>query len=248
MGRTARTLALYAQIGRTYRAWAPSLLSLAAVVFIPIGFVHALVIQADIGSLDFDAGVKLVAIGAAVAVLTATGLFGEVFYTGAVAISLTHPQNGDPPSLRETVAMVSYRRLIVIDLIYGAVVSVGIVALVVPGVIAFIYLGLAAPVAEIERRGVRAAFGRSFELVRGSFAVAAAVLIPLELIGDSITDLVTELAHDTIGESLLATWTADALSNIALTPFYAVAAVLLTLDLIARRDGTQPRLRSTPAG
>ena len=46
--------------------------------------------------------------------------------------------------------------------------------------------------------------------------------------------------------SLLAEWLADTATNIVFTPFYAVAAVLLTLDLIADRDGTAPRLHSAP--
>ena len=40
--------------------------------------------------------------------LVTTGLLGEVFYTGAVAISLTHPHDGKPPSLREIAGMVDY--------------------------------------------------------------------------------------------------------------------------------------------
>jgi hypothetical protein len=44
---------------------------------------------------------------------------------------------------------------------------------------------------------------------------------------------------------LLAEWLADVLTNIAFTPFYAVAAVLLTVDLI-REKGGGVELRSKP--
>ena len=70
---------------------------------------------------------------AALLALAATGLVGEVFYAGAVAISLTHPHDGHPPSLREIARMVDYGPLIAIDLIYGAAVAVGLVFFVVPG-------------------------------------------------------------------------------------------------------------------
>ena len=40
-----------------------------------------------------------------------------------------------------------------------------------------------------------------------------------------------------LGHSLPAIWAAESISNVALTPVYAVAAVLLTLDLIAEKDG-----------
>lgn len=242
-----RIAATYAGVFRTYRKWAPSLLLVAVIVFVPVGLVHAITVHAEIGSLDFSNGLKLIAAATALLALTGTGLVGEVFYTGAVAIALTHPHDGAPPSLREIAGMVNYRRLIAVDLIYGLVVAVGLVLLVVPGVLAFIWLGLAAPIVEIERHGVRAAFSRSVQLVRGRFWLVLAVLVPLEVAGDSATNAMTALAHALLGNSLPAEWLADTASNVVLTPFYAVAAVLLTIELIAEKDGTAPRLHSEPA-
>jgi hypothetical protein len=46
---------------------------------------------------------------------------------------------------------------------------------------------------------------------------------------------------------LLAGWLAESLSNIVLSPLFAIAAVLLTIDLIAAKDGDGPRLNSAPA-
>ncbi len=247
MSGTVRPIALYARIVRTYASWARSLLLLAAVVFVPLGLVHAVAIHAEIGSLDLGSELKIAAAAAAVLALAATGLVGEVFYAGAVAISLTHPHDSEPPSLREIAGMVSYGPLIAVDLIYGALVAAGLVALVVPGILCFVYLGLAAPVVEIERRGVRAAFARSWRLVRGRFWTVLAVLVPIEIAGDGVTGLATGLAHGLLGDSLLGEWLADSLANVATTPFYAVAAVLLTLELIAEKDGVSPELHSAPA-
>ena len=181
--------------------------------------------------------------------LAATGLIGEVFYAGAVSISLTHPHDGEPPSLREVARMISYRRLIAIDLLFVVLVAVGLALFLVPGLLAFIYLGLVAPVIEIEGRTVRGSLKRSFELVRGHFWPVAAVLIPIEVGGDAISFFAAELAHGLLGGSLFAAWAADTISNVAVTPFYAVAVVLLTVDLIADRDGTRRRLNpeSLPA-
>ncbi len=55
-----------------------------------------------------------------------------------------------------------------------------------PGILAFVYLGLAAPVVEIEHRGVRAALARSVRLVRGHFWLVLAVLLPIEIASDAI--------------------------------------------------------------
>ena len=239
-------LALYVRIARTYVSWAGTLLPLAIVVFVPLGLIHAIPVHADLATIDLRGSLELLVLATAIVVLAVTGLIGEVFYTGAVSIALTHPHGGEPPSLREVARMVNYRRLIAVDLIFGALVAVGLVALVVPGILAFVYLGLAAPVAEIEGRGVRGALSRSVSLVRGHFWLVLAVFLPIELIGDALTNLATHLADGLLGGSLAAEWVADTASNVLLTPFYAVAAVLLTLDLIADRDGAAPRLHSDP--
>jgi hypothetical protein len=237
VGRRAELLTTYARIGRTYWRWAPSLLLLAVVVFVPLGLLHAITVNAEIGSLGFGAGFKLLAAIAAVLAIAATGLVGEVFYTGAVAISLTHPRQGRPPSLREIGVMINYGPLIAIDLIYGALVAIGLVAFVVPGILAFVWLGLAAPVVEIEHRGIRAAFARSVNLVRGKFLLVALVLIPIEIVGDALTGLISNLTHNLFASELLGEWLGDLLANLAFTPFYAVAAVLLTVDLIREKGG-----------
>jgi hypothetical protein len=241
----AQLISTYARIGRTYWRWAPSLLLLAGVVFIPIGLLHALTVNAEIGSIGFGAGFKLLAAMAAVLAITATGLIGEVFYAGAVAISLTHPHDGQPPSLREIAGMVNYGPLIAVDLIYGALVAIGFV-FIVPGVLVYIWLGLAAPAVEIEHRGIRAAFARSVHLVRNRFWLVAFVLIPIEVLGDGLTEWITGLTHHLFASELLSEWLADVVSNIAFTPFYAVAAVLLTVDLI-REKGGEAELHSKPS-
>jgi hypothetical protein len=241
-------LSLYRRIWRTYFSWARSLLPLACFVFVPLGLVHAIPVHFDATEFHLGTGFALAGAMLAILLLSAAGLLGEIFYTGAVAIALTHPHGADgrPPSLLEVARMVRYRTLIAVDLLFGVLVAVGVVALVVPGVLLFVYLGLAAPVAEIERHGWRDAFARSFRLVRGNFWLVFAVLVPIELLSDALTSLATAGAHSLLGDSLIAEWLTDTASNILLTPFYAVAAVLLTVDLIAARDGATPQLHSAP--
>lgn len=239
-------LSLYARIWCTYFAWARTLLPLAVVVFVPLGLIHAIPVQVEATSLDLDSGLEIVGTGLAFLLLATTGLIGDVFYTGAVAIALTRPHDGEQPSLREVAGSVRYGTLIAVDLIFGVLVALGFIAFVVPGVLIFVYLGLAAPVVEVEHRGVRSGLARSLELVRGHFWLVLAVLVPIEIVNEGLTDLATHFAHSLLGDSLVAEWLVDTATNIVLTPFYAVAAVLLTTDLIAARDGVDPRLHSTP--
>jgi len=239
-------LSLYARIWRTYFAWARTLLPLAVVVFVPLGLVHAIPVHVEATSLSFGSGLDIVGAILAWLLLGTTGLIGDVFYTGTVAIALTHPHEDEQPSLREIAATIRYGRLIAVDLIYGVLVATAAIAFFVPGILVFVYLGLAAPVAEIEHRGVRAALIRSYRLVRGNFWLVLLVLAPIEVVNEGLTDLATAAAHALLGDSLVAEWLADTATNIVLTPFYAVAAVLLTTDLIAARDGADPRLHSSP--
>jgi hypothetical protein len=237
---------LYLRIVRTYFAWAGTLLPLAFFVFVPLGLVHAIPVHVEATSLNLDSGLEIAGAGLALLLLVTTGLLGEIFYTGAVAIALTHPREGEPPSLLQVARAIRYWTLIGVDLVFGVLVALGTVAFVVPGILVFVYLGLAAPVAEIEHRGVRASLARSLRLVRGHFWLVLAVLVPIEIVSDAATTLATHLAHSLLGDSLVAEWLTDTATNIVLTPFYAVAAVLLAIDLIALQDGASPRLHSSP--
>jgi hypothetical protein len=239
---------LYRRIFRTYFAWAGTLLPLAVFVFVPLGLIHAIPVHVEATDLSLGSGSEIAAAVLAVLLLAMTGLLGEIFYTGAVAIALTHPHEGEPPSLLEVARTVNYGTLIVVDLIFGVLVALGTIAFVVPGMVLFVYLGLAAPVVEIEHQGVRAALVRSVRLVRGNFWLVLAILLPIEIVSDVVTSGATSLTHSLLGDSLVAEWLTDTASNVLLTPFYAVAAVLVSLDLIAARDGTTPRLHSAPPG
>ncbi len=237
----------YARILSLYRAWAPPLLLLGVVVFVPVGLLHALAATLDAHSIELGSVAEIAATAVALLVLAITGLLGEVFYTGAVAALMTGDhESHEPPSLTEIAREVEYGRLIAIDLIYAIVVAIGFILLVVPGVLAFVFIALAAPIVEIEGHGVRDAIRRSVRLVRGRFWTVLAILLPIELIGDGLTQLLTDLPHHLLGEGLLADWLADVLANLATTPFYAVAAVLLTVELIREKEGTGPRLHSVP--
>ena len=237
---------IYGRIWRTYFAWAGTLLPLACFVFVPLGLVHAIPVHVEATSLSIDSGLEILGAVLAVLLLVMTGLLGEIFYTGAVAIALTHPHDGKQPSLREVAGSVRYGTLIAVDLIFGILVALGVLAFLVPGILVFVYLGLAAPVVEIEHRGVAGALARSLGLVRGHFWLVLAVLLPIEIVSDGLTDLATAGVHALLGDSLVAEWVTDTATNIVLTPFYAVAAVLLSIDLIAAKDGTSPRLHSSP--
>jgi hypothetical protein len=246
MTRRSRLLRVYARIGRTYRAWALHLLGLAVLVFIPLGFVDALLEQVDTSSLDVTDGFKVAALLAAVAAITASSLFGEVFFSGAIAASLTHPENEESPGFGHLARHISYGKLIVVDILFVGMLVLGTVVFIVPGILVFVFLSLAGPVVELEKRGIWDGFRRSIGLVRGHFWMAAGVLIPVEIVGDAINEALVEGAHSLLGHGLLASWAGEAVGNIATAPVVSVAIVLLTLDLIHHREGNAPKLKRRP--
>lgn len=237
MTRRVKTVAeFYVRIARTYAHWAPFLFLLGMIVFVPLGLIDAIAVHIEVNSLTVDTGAEILAVAVTVLALVGTGLLGEVFYSGAVAVALTHSHEGRPPSLREIAGRLRYRRLIAVDLLFTLIVIVGSFFFLVPGALAFVWLGLSGPVVEIEGRGIRASFARSMHLVRGRFWLVFWVLVPIEFAGDGLGDLVTSFVHNLLGNSLPAEWFAESVSNVVLTPFYAVAAVLLTLDMIAEKE------------
>ena len=227
----------YRRIGQTYVSKAGSLLLLAAIVFIPVGFLDAFTTGVEIETFDPGSLIKLAAAIGAVAAITMTGLLGEVFYSGAVAVSLAHPAHEEPPSILEIARRLDYRRLILVDIAYVALVILGLVAFFVPGILVFVWFGLAGPVVELEGRPVVAALRRSASLVRHNFWLVFFVLAPVELLGDVFGEFVGHLVHGALGDSFFATWLAESASNVAFTPIFAIAVVLLTLELIAAKDG-----------
>jgi hypothetical protein len=243
-----RVASTYGRIWRTYLAWSPGILVLALIVFLPLGLLDALTANVELDSLDVTNGIKLAALALAIGVVTATGLIGEVFFSGAIAVSLTHSHDEKRPSLREIAGRLSYARLIAVDLAFVAIVALGLLLGVIPGVLAFVWLGLAGPVVEIEERGVRGSLGRSMRLVRGNFWLVFWVLVPIEVVGDAIGGGLAALVHDLLGDTFFATWLAEAFSDIALSPLFAVAAVLLTVESIAAKDGSEaaPPLHPIP--
>ncbi len=248
MGFLRRLGSFYLSIARTYRSKAGSLLLLALIVFVPIGFLDALTTGVEVDSLDPTSLLRVAAIVGAVAAITMTGLLGEVFYSGAVAVSLTHPAHEKPPTIAEVARRLDYRRLILVDLAYVALVIVGLVAFFIPGILVFVWFGLAGPVVELEGRPVLGALRRSASLVRHNFWLVFLVLAPVELAGDLFGELVAHGVHGALGDSFFATWLAESVANIVFTPIFALAAVLLTLDLIAiKRDDDSAPSPPTPA-
>jgi hypothetical protein len=229
---TARSV--YARTLHTVRIHAGYLLILGAAVFVPLGLIDAFADQlAELEPEKIEGLSDAAAVGVVVAfvVQAITSLLGEVFYAGAVALALAGGVEAKPSSLRSVARRLAYWRLIVVDLVFVLVTAVGLVALVVPGVIFFTWFALAGPVVELEGATARAAFRRSRQLVRGHFWTVLLVLLPITIVSELLIGGAAEVLHEVIHSSFLSDWIGESLMSTILNPFYAVAAVIITLKL-----------------
>jgi hypothetical protein len=223
---------IYVETARTFRERAGFLLLLGTAIFVPIGLLDALadrVGEIHVGHLSEISSLATAALIAGLIVQAITSLLGEVFYSGAVALTLAD-REGRQPRLRDVARSLSYGRLIAVDILFGVGVVIGLLLFIVPGVVIFTWFALAGPLIEIERLGVRAAFARSRRLVRGHFWTILAVLGPITLASELLTDALLALSHGSIHNALLGDWIGESATNILLSPLYAVAAVLITLE------------------
>ena len=229
---------IFAGIFHVYRAWWVDILVLSFCIFVPIGLLDAADNQA-LESIGPGHDLTATALGIAALVITATALLGEVFLAGAVGLSLIHAEDGRPPSLRFIARHLSYGRLIAVDILFVLAVALGLVFLVVPGMAAFAYLALAGPVVEIEDRGIASSFRRSFQLVRGRFWLVFLILFPIEAVGGAVGQGSAAICETLFGHTFFADGIAEALADIAISPLFAIASVLLARKLIMARDGIE---------
>src|SRR5262249_61029012 len=122
-------------------------------------------------------------------------------------------------------------RLSAVDILFAIVVTAGLDFFVVPGILLFTWLSLSGPVVELEGAGVLGSFKRSWALVRGHFWTVLAVLVPIALLSSALSGVVIDALPPIFGSNLVSDWIGEAASSVALSPLYAVAAVLLTRAL-----------------
>jgi hypothetical protein len=122
--------------------------------------------------------------------------------------------------------------VILVGLLVGLAVAVGFILLIIPGIIALVFLSVSIPALVVEDRRGTQAMSRSWNLVSGHFWHAFGVIIVAAL----ITGLVGGLLGAIGGNNWFVAWIFNAIGQIITTPFSALVSVLLYLDLRARKE------------
>jgi hypothetical protein len=216
-----------------YRAHARALLLTAVIVFVPVGLLEAALHGLEeLHAEDTSAGAIAGLLGAGLLVAF-TATLGDVFYTGVVAAIVAEHRTGERRELAHIARTLPYWRLISADVLFALMVAFGLLLLVAPGVIAFTWFVLAAPIVEIEGRGVRDAFGRSRELVRGNFWRVFGLLAPVVILSDELGNLMVSGGPWLLGDGFFGDWLGASLAEALTVPLFALPAVLTTHHLIA---------------
>jgi len=204
-----------------YRVHWWRLIGSAIIVFLPLAVGDALLEE-----IDSEEAVAKVALQLASGLLD---LLGAVFYAGLVTAAVVAWREGREHEGPLRVARhLPWRTMTVLDLLLPLIIVVGLILLVVPGILAAVYLALAPAFAEIDHTGVRESMRRSIRAVRGSFWRVLLVFVVLVVASSVVQQILQDVVDHLVGNVLVAV-----LIQAIFAPFYGLAIATITLD---RRD------------
>jgi hypothetical protein len=235
--RTLRPLAIVRDSLVIYREHWWRLIVSAIVVFTPLAVVDALLEE-----IHSEHVVIKVLLQIASGVLE---LLGAVLYAGLVtAAVIAWRAGGRHEGPLKVARHLPWRTISALDLLIPLIIVVGIIALVVPGILAAVYLSLAPAFAEIDHTGIKESLRRSIRAVRGSFWRVLAVYLVLVVLAGILQQMLQDAVDHTVGHIA-----SVILVQAIFAPFYGLAVATITFD---RRDADPslagPRLDRATAG
>jgi hypothetical protein len=223
-----RSIDIGSVISRTFSIYADQasvLLPAAAVVFVVVGVITALlvVIAPVLGIL------ALVVI-----------LVGTTLYTGMVVELVADVQDGRRDATVGQLlnaATPVLGQLILVGIIAGIGIAIGFVLIIIPGLILITIWSVAAPVVVLEHPGALKALGRSRELVKGNGWQVFGVIVVL-VIGVNIVAGIIEAIGNSGGTGIGIV--VRVIVQILIAPLTALAASVLYFELRGEKTGGPP--------
>jgi hypothetical protein len=228
-----------------YKNNAQGLIVIVAIIVVPLSLISALVLHYAVtsttttthtaGGLTYTVSTRSVGaaifggiIAAAISIIIGALLQAAIIRAGAQATV------GDPVDVEGSYRYGFHRfgSVILVGLLVGLAVAVGFILLIIPGIIALVFLSVSIPALVVENRRGTEAMSRSWNLVRGHFWHAFGVIIVAYLIVAVVGGLLGAVG----GNNWVVRWIFNAIGQIITTPFSALVSVLLYLDLRARKE------------
>lgn len=159
---------------RIYRRRLGVIVLMSLVVFSLLVLAESVIELTIEGRADDGGGVGVVDAG--FWLVSGLWTFGSALFGGLCDTIVARELGRDEPPLLVAWRRLPFGRLIGLDIVVTAIVSVGMLLLVVPGVVVFTLTCIAAPIVVLERRGVGGSMVRSARLVRPRFALALLIV------------------------------------------------------------------------
>jgi hypothetical protein len=226
-----------------YRANATQLIQLVAAVVVPLTLLQAFLIQvafkrdcSDVTTLS-ELNRCTSSFGRSLLLTGLAGLIGiliQQLLTGALTRGAAGSLVGRPVDVAASYryAFARLGGLIGLAFVVAVVVGFGFVLLIIPGIIFAVFLAMAVPSFIIERRGVFDSMSRSWNLVSGSWWHVLGVTFVAGILASIVNGVLTAIG----GSSFIGYWLGSAVAQILTAPFVALVAVVLYVDLRARRE------------
>jgi len=233
-----------------YRANAAKLITIVAVVVVPLTFIGAFLtkvvlkqtcdassiqtvqdLQNLVNNCRSSAGRTLLvgAVGWLIVIAVQQLLLGAITRGGAAATL------GRPVDVKASYEYAFSRLagLIGLAFLVAIVVFVGFLLFVIPGIIFLVFLAVAVPAFIVERLGATESMSRSWKLVSGNWWFTFGVIIVAGIIVGVVNGIISAFG----GNNFFTYWIFSAIGQVITAPFSALVSVLLYLDLRSKHEG-----------
>jgi hypothetical protein len=222
-----------------YRRHWRTLLTIAAVVVVPITLLHYLVgdLVRTQGESTRNGAVETASwsVGIAGLVAALAGILMYLVLTGAITRAVAAEVAGQDPSVEQSYRFGFHRlgSVLLVSVLVGLATIGGLILLIIPGIYIGIRLCVSIEALVIEGRRGTEAMGRSWGLVGGHWWHAFGTVVVGGLLTGSVNAVITAPFGDT-GWFVQAV--AAAVATVVTLPYSALVGVLLYLDLRARKE------------
>ena len=222
-----------------YRRHWRTLLTIAAVVVVPITLLHYLVgdLVRTQGETTRNGVVETAtwSVGIAGLVAALAGILMYLVLSGAITRAVAAEVAGQDPSVEQSYRFGFHRlgSVLLVSVLVGLAIVGGLILFIIPGIYIGIRLCVSIEALVVEGRRGTEAMGRSWALVGGHWWHAFGTLV----VGGLLTGIVNAVITTPFGDtSWFVQAVAAALATVVTLPYSALVGVLLYLDLRARKE------------
>jgi hypothetical protein len=223
-----------------YRRHWRTLLTIAAVVVVPITLLHYLLgdLVRTQGESTRNGVVETAtwSVGIAGLVAALAGILMYLVLTGAITRAVAAEVAGQDPSVEQSYRFGFHRlgSVLLVSVLVGLAILGGLILFIIPGIYIGVRLAVSVETLVVEGRRGTEAMGRSWGLVGGHWWHAFGTLVVAGLLTGIVNAVITAPFGNTgwFVQGLVA-----AVATVVTLPYGALVGVLLYLDLRSRKEG-----------